>query len=121
MVEAGLIFARFLHYAAAMALFGVSLFPLYAYPSRAGPRPARLSRWSHSVLLAAAAIAFFSGLLWLAFATANMAGDLNAATDGDALRSVIFDTAFGYVWMVRLALSGALLLGAGYSRIATPP
>ena len=36
MIEAGLILARFVHYAAAMALFGVSLFPLYSYPSRAG-------------------------------------------------------------------------------------
>lgn len=120
MLEAGVIFARFLHYAAVMALFGVSLFPLYAYPNRAGPQPARLFRWVQSTLFAVAVLAFFTGLLWLGFATANMSGDLGAAIDPDALRSVIADTAFGHVWAVRLALSAALVLLAGYFRATAP-
>ena len=120
MIEAGLILARFVHYAAAMALFGVSLFPHYSYPSRAGPQPARLSLWMQTVLLAAAGTALVSAILWLAFATANMAGDLSAAIDADALWSVIGDTAFGHVWILRLALSSTLILLVGYSRFFRP-
>ena len=117
MIEAGLILARFVHYAAAMALFGVSLFPFYSYSGRAGPQPARLSLWMQTVLLVTAGTAFVSAILWLAFATANMTGDLSAAIDADALWSVIGDTAFGHVWIVRLALSSTLILLVGYSRI----
>ena len=110
MIEAGLILARFLHYAAAMALFGVSLFPLYAYTSGADPQPARISQWYAKFLFAAALATFLSALLWLAFVTANMAGTLNAAIDGEALRSVLIDTAFGKVWTARLGLSGVLVV-----------
>ena len=34
MLEAGLIISRFLHFAAATALFGVSLYPFYTYHVR---------------------------------------------------------------------------------------
>ena len=40
MIEAGLIAARFLHVAAAMALFGLALFPFYSLPSRTNAWPA---------------------------------------------------------------------------------
>jgi hypothetical protein len=44
MLEAGPISSRFVHYGALLALFGVSLFPFYTDPSRAGALPARLIR-----------------------------------------------------------------------------
>jgi len=34
-MEAGLIAARFLHFAMVMTLFGLALFPVYGYPNRA--------------------------------------------------------------------------------------
>jgi putative copper resistance protein D len=104
MLEAGLILSRFLHYTSVLALFGASLFPLYAYTNRAGQRSARLDHWLHRTLLAASVAALLTGILWLGFTTANMAGTPSAAADWDQLRSVMLDTAFGHVWLVRLVL-----------------
>jgi putative copper export protein len=44
-MEAGLIAARFLHFATVMTPFGLALLPVYSYPSRAGELSARLTRW----------------------------------------------------------------------------
>jgi copper resistance protein D len=122
MLEAGLIFSRFLHYATLMALFGVSLFPLYAYPRGTDPQPARLIGWVQMVLLAASVAALLTGILWLAFTTANMTGTLSAAADRDALWSVLRDTGFGHVWMARLALCILLIGLAGLPLlVATRP
>ena len=110
MIEAGLIFTRFLHYAAAMALFGVSLFPLYAFTGRTDPDRVRLCNWLRPVQAGLAAVAFVSASLWLALVAANMSGSLSAAIDPEALRSVLSDSLFGEVWAARLLLI-ALLVG----------
>jgi putative copper resistance protein D len=120
MLEAGLIISRFLHYAAVLILFGASLFPLYAYPSRADPASLRLVRWFHPILLGVALVAFLSGILWLASTTANMAGSLSDAADSDALWSVMRDTSFGHVWIVRLGLSIVILALAGLRAASGP-
>jgi putative copper resistance protein D len=104
MLEAGLIVSRFLHFTAVLVLFGASLFPLYAFPDRADFWSMRSEHWVHRVMLWAALVALLSSLPWLAFTTANMVGTSSAAADWDSLRSVLRDTAFGYVWLVRLVL-----------------
>jgi copper resistance protein D len=104
MLEAGLILSRFVHYTAVLMLFGASLFPLYAFPDRVDSKSARSDNWLHRVMLGAALVALLSSLPWLAFTTANMAGSPSAAADWDSLRSVLRDTAFGSVWLVRLVL-----------------
>src|ERR1700730_13920819 len=98
MLEAGLIVSRFLHFTAVLVLFGASLFPLYAFPDRADFWSMRSEHWVHRVMLWAALVALLSSLPWLAFTTANMVGTSSAAADWDSLRSVLRDTAFGYVW-----------------------
>ena len=108
-MEAGLIAARFLHFATVMALFGLALFPLYSYPSRAGELPARLSRWLSVSLRLAALLAVVSALAWGLLTVANMAGTLRAAADRDMLLLVLRETDFGRVWVARLALFAALL------------
>jgi putative copper resistance protein D len=118
MLEAGLIVSRFLHYAALMALFGVSLFPFYAFPSRADAQPARLIGWMQVVLLAASVAALVTGILWLVFTTANMMGTLSAAADQDAVWTVLHDTAFGHLWASRLALS-VLIIGVTGFRMSS--
>ena len=118
MLEAGLIVSRFLHYTAVLMLFGVAFLPLYAYPSRAGPSSARLGCSFHPILLGAALVAFLSGILWLASTTANMTGAPSGATDWDALGSVLRDTDFGHVWIVRLGLS-IVILGLAAARFAS--
>jgi copper resistance protein D len=109
MLEAGLVSSRFLHYAALMALFGVSLFPLYACPSRVGSPPARLDRWLKRTLTLAAFVALVSGISWLLCTVANMTGSLSGTFDSDALWSVLSETGFGPVWVARLALLAVLV------------
>ena len=110
MLEAGLIISRFLHFAAATALFGASLYPLYTYHVRAEPQPVQLSRWLTSTLAVAAFAALVSNLLWLAFVTANINDALAAALDPVALASVIHNTGFGRLWIVRLALNALVVV-----------
>ena len=118
MLEAGLVSFRFLHYAALMALFGVSLFPFYAYPSRVGDPPARLDRWLQLTLTTAAFVALLSAIFWLLCTVANMADTLSAAFDWDQAWSVLSETSFGAVWVARLALL-AVLLGVTGVRMAS--
>ena len=109
-METGLIAARFFHFAAVMALFGLALFPLYSYPGRAGELPARLGRCLSVSLRLAVLLAIASGLTWGLLTVANMAGTLSAAADRDALLFVLGETDFGRVWAARLVLSAALLV-----------
>ncbi len=118
MVEAGFIFARFLHYAASLALFGISLFPLYAYPGGAGPQPAPLCVWQRRMQLMTASLALLGGLLWLLFTCANMTDTLSGALDGETLRFVLSQTGFGWIWMLRLGLIIATIALIGVHSIA---
>ena len=101
MSEVGLVVSRLLHYTATLTLFGVSIFPLYIY---AKLRNASHLHWATTWWLAAAA--FVSGLFWFASVTFNMAGKL----DLDAVLSVLSETSFGKVWMMRLILMIILVL-----------
>jgi len=122
MLEGGLIVSRFLHYTAVLVLFGLSLFPLYAYPYRAGPQPARSGLRTYWFLLSAAVVALLSSLPWLAFTAANMAGNMGAALDWETLGPVVHDTSFGFVWLARAALAlliiGLIVVGRDCNRIA---
>jgi putative copper resistance protein D len=120
MLETGLIVSRFVHYTAVLVLFGASLFPLYAYPDRAGQQPARLGHWTHWILLGAAILALLSSLPWLAFTTANMVGTLSASADWDSVASVLGDTAFGREWLARLVLSSLIIVALVVLRRSSP-
>ena len=119
MIETGLIIAHFLHYAAAMALFGVSLFPLYACAGRNDPQTVPQASWLRSVQFRFALTATISGVFWLAFVAANMTGSLTSAFDPEALRSVITDMLFGKVWAARLLIAASLVGLTGYSLFST--
>ncbi|HEX7759436.1 MAG TPA: copper homeostasis membrane protein CopD [Caulobacteraceae bacterium] len=103
MTEVGLILARWLHYGAVTTQFGLALFLLYAPRTRLGREPA--TRRTTAVL---AWLALASGVGWLLFSTASMAGDL-ASTPG-ALSTVLFETDFGPIWTGRMALALMLCL-----------
>jgi putative copper resistance protein D len=100
MLETALAASRFLHYAACATLFGGTFFPIFA-PAR-GAFPLGAQRL-------AASLAFLSAALWFLFATATMAGSF-AQMDGETIRTVLMETAFGRLWLARL-LAGAVLLG----------
>src|SRR5438105_1860031 len=110
MTEAGLIAARFLHFTTVMAVFGLALFPLYTYPNRDGKPPARLTHWLRRMLRLSALLALLSGIAWAYLTVANMTGSLTDAAKSDALLSVLRDTAFGQIWIARVALIVALLV-----------
>jgi putative copper export protein len=61
LIEAGLITARFLHFAMVMALFGLALFPLYGNCARVG-EPPQLTRWLRVSLRCAALLALLSAM-----------------------------------------------------------
>jgi copper resistance protein D len=109
LIDAGLITARFLHLAAVMALFGLALFPLYTWQSRAS-RPPGATHWLHSSIWWAAWLGLLSALAWGWFAIAGMTGTITAAADQDALLTVLRDTSFGQVWLVRLGLFAVLVV-----------
>ena len=99
MSEVVLIVSRLLHYMATLTLFGVSIFPLYIYTKL---RIASDLHWTWWL----AATAFGSGLLWFASVTFSMAGKL----DLDALWSVLSETSFGKVWLIRIIVMMVLVL-----------
>jgi putative copper resistance protein D len=107
LIEAGLVAARALHFAAVTALFGLALFPLYGCPS--GAPPVRVRRWLRTSIRYAALVGLLSALAWAWFAVAGMIGTMTAATDSDTLLTVVRETSFGQVWVGRLALLAALL------------
>jgi putative copper resistance protein D len=115
MVEAGQVAARFLHYVSVLSLFGLALFPIYAYPSRAGAPPAWVCGWLPRMMFVALVTGLLSAAAWGLLTAANMTGTLSEAADWDALRSLFLETGFGQVWAVRLGLFAALLV-LWYSR-----
>jgi putative copper resistance protein D len=119
MFEAGLIASRFLHYMSSMALVGVSLFLLYAYPRRR--RPANPFRRLQSVLFVAAIAALVSGILWVMFAIGDMSGSLAVAVDRDTLWALLQETDFGRIWAARLGLSIVILGLTGFLVRRTAP
>ena len=107
MIEAGLVAARSLHFAAVLALFGLALFPLYSYPGR--EPPPRLGHWLRNAMCWAATLALLSNLAWGLFTVANMVGSLNGVADRDTLLSIGLKTSFGQIWVACLALVMMLL------------
>lgn len=119
MLDAGLVCSRLLHDAALIMLFGASLFPLYAFSSRASDLSARLDRQLQGTLTAATLVALLSGVSWFLFTTADMTGTSLDTLDGGALWSVLGETAFGQIWLARLALIVAIVCLVGFRKILT--
>ena len=99
-MDALLIGVRFLHFGAAMLLFGIAAFEAGLLP--AGLRT-RFAWWAVlRVLLVALLVA--TGGLWFMLETANIGSGWADAFDPAALSVVATDTMFGQVWVVRLVL-----------------
>ena len=69
-----------------------------------------MSRWLRALLLGSALLTLVSGISWFAFTTAGMSGSLSGVTDATVLSTVIRDTDFGRVWVLRLVLATGLVL-----------
>lgn len=107
MIYVPLVIARWIHFASVFVLFGASFFWFYAGASRylagAGGLQQTLRATTVSVRIAAP-IAAVSGIAWLACVLINMARDYGSVLDPEDLRLFFFETPFGTVSIVRLAL-----------------
>src|SRR5258708_15356057 len=101
--------SRFVHYLALSVLFGAVLFPLYGFAS---PRADTQSvpSWLRAVLVGAGWLAWLSGIAWFVFTTGGMSGSLAGITDPAVLSTMIRDTDFGQVWVLRVLLATGLIL-----------
>ena len=107
--EAGLVASRFVHFAAVLLLFGISLFPFYTW--RRDEMPAGGVTRSSSVLsLLALVIAVASGAVWFALTTNSMAQSPTAYLDRDTVLFMITGTDFGKLWLARGAVTVLLFL-----------
>jgi putative copper resistance protein D len=113
MIDEGLILSRFVHHAALLFAFGVCFFPVSAFP--ASERQAALAcrnKYKNS-LFAAGFIALASGLSFLLFTAASMAGSISEALSPETMGDVLAETGFGLVWSIHLGLIAAFTILAG--------
>jgi putative copper resistance protein D len=108
MIEA-LVVSRWIHFASVFALFGASFFWFYIGPRAAQLLP-RSFRKTILLLRIAAPLAALSGVAWLAGIIANMTGGFGSVVNPATLQLFFFQTQFGPVAIVRLALFAALVV-----------
>ena len=109
-----LVVARWVHFTSVFVLFGAALFWFYA-PASASCGVTGLPRSftaTRRLLCAAAPVAAISGLAWLAGILVNMTSDpttpdWSSLKDPETLRLFFFETSFGVVSIIRLALLAA--------------
>jgi putative copper resistance protein D len=109
-VDNALVLSRFMHYSALLYIFGSAFFPLYALAGK--ERAYRPS----GPIFAACFVAFASGVAWLFFAAATMAGSLSEALSSEMMGTVLLETSFGKVWITHLVLVAVLAIFAGVVR-----
>jgi putative copper resistance protein D len=113
-VEPFLYVVRFLHYAAALQLFGVAVFQAALSP--AGLRQA-LHRPAERLALACGWLLLLSGLAWLGLTAANLGQGWADAFNPDILGKVLGATAFGSVWGWRLGIAVLVVLALTIPRL----
>src|SRR3984893_1100393 len=105
---------RFVHFTAAMVIFGAVSFRFYALAdSDTGAAPSVLAAfdaWLGQVTVVAAILALVSALALLLGQSAAMAGSPAAAIDPTTVAAVLFETRFGRVWCWHLLLALILVL-----------
>lgn len=111
---------RFIHFAAAMAAFGISAFRVYALAGGtiAPDAPARiaLDQSLGRGTIGAALLALLSALVIIPFIAAEMTGSGALAFDPATWHAVLFDTEFGHVWCWHLGFAVVLLVLAAMPR-----
>ena len=92
--------------AAAIAAFGVSSFIAWIAPKELGQAIAASSNF---LIVAASSLAALSTLAWLPIEATVIGQSWQSAVDPSTLSAILFDTAMGKAWLVRLALSLLLM------------
>ncbi|WP_448953767.1 copper homeostasis membrane protein CopD [Labrys neptuniae] len=111
-VDAALLVCRFLHYAAAMAVFGASAFLAVLAPK---PLAVGLERRLRPVLVTTAGLAAVTTFAWLMLKTGEIGEGWADTLDPSLIAAVLSDSSFGWAFLWRLAfaicLPAAFLLG----------
>lgn len=109
-MTAALLTVRFIHFAAAMAAFGIAAFRVYGLAGV--PDSAARNAFDASLrraTLAGSAVALVSALLVVPCVAAEMVGRA-AAFGPPVLEAVLLDTSFGHAWSAHVALAAVLVL-----------
>ncbi|MGI8569661.1 MAG: CopD family protein [Methylocella sp.] len=107
MVYLPIVIARWIHFASVFVLFGSSFFWMYVGTARASAGPGGLPRTlgaTNILVRIAAPVAAISGVAWLALILVNMTKDFGSVIDPEDLRLFFFETPFGAMSILRLAL-----------------
>lgn len=109
------IISRWTHFTAAMLLFGASLFPFYASPHTLLDKiqSEKLHRWLRGLSRIAAIVLLLSAFLWWMSVAMAMGGGWQYVADPETLRTVLFDTMFGKIWLVRILISLVIIVVIG--------
>jgi putative copper resistance protein D len=108
-----LVICRLLHFAATMLLFGVSAFVGALVPTGlARELAAPVRRLAGAAIIVAAVTA----LAWFALEAGQMGDGWSDAVNPQTLSAVAFETAFGRVWLWRMALAGILVGALAFGR-----
>lgn len=112
MTEAWIV-ARFVHFASAMAAFGIGAFRIYAFAGSpipaAAPARVALDRSLARATIGAALLALLSAAAIVPFTAAEMTGSDALALDPGTWHAVLFDTEFGGIWCWHLGFAAVLL------------
>jgi putative copper resistance protein D len=98
---------RWIHFIAVFVLFGSSFFWFYMGAERLSKGPGGLPRTLRATIVLlriAAPVAFISGVGWLACILINSTDDIYSVVDPEDLRLYFFETPFGLVSIIRIAL-----------------
>jgi putative copper resistance protein D len=105
---------RFVHFTAAMLIFGTAAFRIYALPGNDTRAASNISATFDAtfgrVLLIASLVALISAIALLLCQAAAMAGSTAAAIDIATVSAVLLETRFGRVWCWHLLLAVILVL-----------
>lgn len=104
-----LVIARFAQFAAAMLLFGSSLFRLW-FCGRVGVEVgSAIGRFHRRLLPFTAVVAIAASFAWLDIEAGLMGGGWSEAESLQTIWTVLFQTSFGHVWQWTLAFAAILL------------
>jgi copper resistance protein D len=124
-MDEALVLCRFVQFTAAMLIFGIAAFRVYAlagstHGAAAANILAKFDTRFGKVLLSASLIALISAVALNFCQTALMTGSLTAAMDFGAIRAVLFDTRFGRVWCWHLLFAVMLVAACLYRQPNRP-
>ena len=108
-IDVPLVLARWVHFLCLAVVFGASLFPLYASRAPAKGESLRALAAGQRALGLAAFLALVSAVAWVASSLATMVGGFDGIFDRDAIAGFFFETTFGPIWLLRLAMLLALV------------